>query len=504
MDAQRAIARRMVLGVPPDGGSLAWERDFSAYPPAGVILFSRDFRDLQDLRRRTAHLRELARPRRIFIAMDEEGGHVSQLASSLTVPPNALLLARGAAPGDLEWIGRITGSRLRALGVDWVLAPVADIHSTPNNPVIGARSFGTDPALVASAVGETLHGHRASGIASCLKHFPGHGDTVLDSHVARPVCARSVAELEARELEPFRKNLEAPAIMTAHVSYPALDPEQPATLSAAIVSGLLRDRLGYRGIVITDALEMKGAGGHPPAEMAQRALSAGCDLLLFAFHDESLRRVRLELANDLTEGRMDRTAFDAARPRLAEFDRAHPEPGTHELGAAIETLSPPDWAERLTAIVERGLVVHGVLPPGSAAGVWRLEQAGPRSMSAVDAELAARGIAISVAEETPLRAELAAAGVPLAPDPQASAAARVVVVRSRVPLSANGVEQIRDGCRALPTILVGLQNDGFLDHVPEAAVRISAADATPLTRAAVARRIARLRASTSRPGDTRA
>src|SRR5512147_1232782 len=119
MDAQRGIARRMVIGLPPDGLSSEWERDFAAYPPAGAILFRRDFADLEALRRLTRRLRELARPRRIFLGVDEEGGFVSQLAGHLTVPPNATLLARGAAPGDIEWAARVTGERLRAVGIDW-------------------------------------------------------------------------------------------------------------------------------------------------------------------------------------------------------------------------------------------------------------------------------------------------------------------------------------------------------------------------------------------------
>src|SRR5438093_1330128 len=224
MDAQRGIARRMVIGLPPDGLSPAWERDFAAYPPAGVILFGRDFRDLDDLRRLTSRLRELARPRRIFIATDEEGGFVSQLSPHLVVPPNAARLAR-------------------------------------------------------------------------------------------------------RELAPFRAHLEADSVMTAHVVYPALDPERPATFSRTIVHDLLRTRLGFEGVCITDALEMKGAAaGREPAEVARLALDAGCDLLLFAWYDETVRRARLDLAKSLVDGKLERASFDAARPRLERLDRERPEP----------------------------------------------------------------------------------------------------------------------------------------------------------------------------------
>ena len=174
MDAQRVIARRMVIGIPPDGLSPAWEKDFAQFPPAGVILFAaRDFKDLADARRVTARLRELARPRRLFVSLDEEGGWVSQLAGHLTVPPNAATLARAADAETIRWIAHVTAHRLHALGFDWDFAPVADVHSEPDNPVIGPRAWGTTPAQVAANAGAWLAGFAGSGVASCLKHAPG-------------------------------------------------------------------------------------------------------------------------------------------------------------------------------------------------------------------------------------------------------------------------------------------------------------------------------------------
>ena len=229
MDAQRGIARRMVIGLPMEGLSPAWEKDFSAYPPAGVIVFRRDFDGLEGLRRLTARLRELARPRRIFVAIDEEGGWVSQLAGHLLVPPNALLLARGAEPGEIETTARVTGERLRALGVDWVFAPVADVNTEPRNPVIGPRSFGNDPALVSRCVGEALAGFRAAGIGACLKHFPGHGDTAVDSHLGLPVCDASEEDMDEIHLRPFREHAGADAVMSSHVVHRAFDRANPST-----------------------------------------------------------------------------------------------------------------------------------------------------------------------------------------------------------------------------------------------------------------------------------
>ena len=467
MDAQRGIARRMVIGLPREGVTPAWEKDFSAYPPAGVIVFRRDFADLEALRRLTARLRTLAHPRRILIGIDEEGGFVSQLGGLLTVPPNALLLARGAKPGDIEYVSRVTGERLRALGVDWDYAPVADVYSEPRNPVIGPRSYGTDPDSVTRHLAEALRGLAASGVASCLKHFPGHGDTELDSHFALPKCGADQATLERRELAPFHAHLAAPSIMTAHVVFPALDPERPGTFSPAIVTELLRGKLGYQGVAITDALEMKGATGERgPAEAARLALDAGCDLLLFAFHHEDLRRVRLELARQLVDGALSRAGFDAARPRLIAFDERHPEPSAAELSRPLETLTPPDWEARLERIVERGLIVRGELP-----------SAGPEAWSVEEPEYP---------HGPSLRAELERLGVPI----DAGAPAGVIVTASRKPLAGDELERLRRACRERPTILVGLQNDAYLDDVDGAAVGLSASDSTPLTRRVVARRLA--------------
>lgn len=472
MDAQRAIARRTVIGLPPEGLAPAWERDFAAYPPAGVIVFARDFADLASLRALTRRLRELAGPRRIFVALDEEGGWVSQLAGHLVVPPNAALLARGAEPGDIEWLTAVTGRRLRALGFDWNFAPVADVHSEPDNPVIGPRAWGATPAAAGAALAEVLAGLRSAGVASCLKHFPGHGDTRADSHLALPVCDADAATLEAREIATFRAHLAAAdSVMTAHVVYPALDPERPATFSPAIMTGLLRGPLGFGGVCVTDALEMQGAAaGRTPFDAGALALGAGCDLLLYAHWNEDVRRARLQLADALVDGRIGRAPFDASRARLAAFDAGRPAPGA-ELDAPLESLTPADWESRLSAIVARGLRVEGALPGAAAAGAWSVDEPdfrhGPK-----------------------LATDLAAAGVPVG---GAAPSAQVIAVCSRVPLAAGALESLRARCAERPTVLVGLQNDAFLARVPEAAVRVSAADATPLTRRVVAERLAGLR-----------
>jgi beta-glucosidase-like glycosyl hydrolase len=472
MDAQRVIARRMVIGLPPDGLTPAWEKDFAQFPPAGVILFAaRDFKDLEDARRLIARLRDLARPRRLFVSLDEEGGWVSQLAGHLVVPPNAATLARAADPETIRWIAGVTAHRLRALGFDWDFAPVADVHSEPNNPVIGPRAWGTTPAQVTANVGEWLAGFRDSGVAACLKHAPGHGDTRTDSHLALPVCEADAATLAAREFVPFASHPDADSLMTAHVVYPALDPGVPGTYSRAIVQGVLRERLGFRGVVITDALEMQGAAaGRTPAEAGLAALAAGCDLLLYAHWNEDVRRARYTMADAVVEGKIDRALFDATRPRLATFDAAHAEPTAEMLAMPLEDLTPRDWESRLAAIVTGALKVEGHAPD---AGGWRVVEDGEWKHGPTFA------------------ASLRDAGVP---DGGASPTADVFAIASRVPLTPERIAALRAHAATRPTILVGLQNDRFLDLVPEAALRVSAADCTPLTRRVVAERLAATRA----------
>ena len=475
MDAQRVIARRTVIGIPPDGLNAPWEKDFSQYPPAGVILFARDFKDLADARRLIARLRELAHPRRLFVSLDEEGGWVSQLAGHLVVPPNAATLARVADLATLREIGRVTAVRLRAVGFDWDYAPVADVHSEPDNPVIGPRAWGTTPAQVVANIGAWMEGLRSTGMAACIKHAPGHGDTRTDSHLALPVCEQTLDVLAAREFVPFAAYPDASSLMTAHVVYPALDPGVPGTYSRAIQQDVLRARLGFKGVAITDALEMQGAAaGRTPAEAGLAALDAGCDLLLYAHWNEDVRRARYTLSEHVVSGRVDRTLFEASRPRLEAFDRLHPVPTAEELATPLEALTPAGWEAMLAGLIARALEVRGALPA---------------------AALGPAGGGLQVVEEPewkhgPTFAQsLREAGVP---DGGAAPAADVLVVASRIPLKPERIAELRAHAAARPTVLVGLQNDRFLDALPEAAVRVSAADCTPLTRSVAAERVAGL------------
>lgn len=218
-----------------------------------------------------------------LVATDQEGGLVQRLRAPLTVWPDMLSVAAAGDPSRTEQVGRALGDELGALGVAWNFAPVLDVHTNPSNPVIANRAFGTTPDAVIAHALAFWRGLRGAGLLGCGKHFPGHGDTTTDSHLELPVVAHPLERLRQVELAPFaaaaRAGLEA--IMTAHVVFPAVDRGQPATLSHAVLTGILRGELGYRGVIVSDDLGMKAvADRFSIEELAVRAVAAGCDVLL--------------------------------------------------------------------------------------------------------------------------------------------------------------------------------------------------------------------------------
>ena len=247
----------------------------------GVCLFADNVDSLPQVRELTASLYD-ARASAV-VSMDEEGGDVSRLHQRIgsSFPGNAVL-GRISDPALTRRVGELVGAELRSAGVGLALAPGADVNSNPRNPVIGVRSFGADPAAVALHTAAWTEGLQSTGVSACVKHFPGHGDTWQDSHVALPQVSADAATLHARELAPFRAAIAAGthAIMTSHIVFPALDPGYPATFSHRILTGLLRGELGFEGVIVSDALDMGGASGGtgiPAAAVA--ALAAGADLL---------------------------------------------------------------------------------------------------------------------------------------------------------------------------------------------------------------------------------
>ena len=265
-------------------------RALGAGERGGVVLFRRNVgsgaEGLSGVRALNAAVMG-ACPRELppLVAVDQEGGRVMRLGPpAMQLPPMRRLGDVDPSP-NADLVRRVAEAQARelaALGFTMSFAPVADIHSRDDNPIIGDRAFATTPEGVARLGGAWAEGLARGGVLSCAKHFPGHGDTTVDSHLALPHVGRPRADLERLEVASFRalaKNRAVDAMMTAHVVYSALDPEQPATLSHAICTDLLRGKLGFPGVLFSDDLEMK-ALTMPTGEAAVRAVRAGCDVLL--------------------------------------------------------------------------------------------------------------------------------------------------------------------------------------------------------------------------------
>ncbi|MCW3844774.1 glycoside hydrolase family 3 protein [Micromonospora yasonensis] len=320
--------RRLALGtllaaypgpIPPD-----WAVDLLAEGLAGHTLFGTNIHDPAQVAATTAALRA-GRPD-VIVAVDEEGGDVTRLAHATgsPYPGNAAL----GAVDDVTLTRQVyaaIGAELAAPGITVDLAPTVDVNTADENPVIGTRSFGADPARVAAHSAAAVAGLQSAGVAACAKHFPGHGATVADSHHELPTVDVPPAVLRERDLPPFAAVVDAGvrAIMTAHIRVPALTGEGPATFSRAVLVDLLRGEYGFTGTVITDALEMKGAalaaGGTGPA--AVRALAAGADLLCIGAKVDAtlVEHVVEEIVGGIEDGRLDRARVEEAAGRAAEL-----------------------------------------------------------------------------------------------------------------------------------------------------------------------------------------
>ena len=248
----------------------------------GIILFKRNIESAAAVHRM---LRSLTWPEGLppLVGVDQEGGRVARLGEPLVTLPAMRSVGDGLDPAAIRTLGVALGRQLAALGFTMDFAPVLDIDSNPDNPVIGDRAFGDTAEAVAARALPFAAGLAEGGVLPCGKHFPGHGDTDLDSHLALPRLAHERSRLDAVELAPFRAAIAAgiPALMSAHVRFDTLDPAVPATLSKAVMTDLLRGELGFEGAIISDDLEMKAvadAWGVVPSGV--RAIEAGCDILL--------------------------------------------------------------------------------------------------------------------------------------------------------------------------------------------------------------------------------
>jgi beta-N-acetylhexosaminidase len=253
----------------------------------GVTLFARNITSGTQLARLDADLQTIADPVPLFISVDQEGGLVVRVTDGATIFPGNMAVGATAEPTLARRVAEASASELLAMGVNMDLAPVVDVNTNPSNPVIGVRSFGSDAGLVSDFGVQTIQGLQSSGVSAVGKHFPGHGDTDVDSHRDLPVVSHSLERLQSVEFVPFKAAIQASVdgIMTAHLYLPAIEPQPdvPATLSRTVLTGLLREQLGYQGLILTDALDMDAIKkDRPAADAAVQAFEAGADMLLIA------------------------------------------------------------------------------------------------------------------------------------------------------------------------------------------------------------------------------
>ncbi len=294
----------------------------------GVILFKRNLGQMHEVAALIARFVDKSpRDCPLLVAVDQEGGRVARLGSPvLKLPPMEKL----AAIGDLaltERAGRLLGTQLSALGFNMDFAPVLDVNTNPDNPVIGDRAFGITPeGVVEQALAFARGLESPGGVLACGKHFPGHGDTDLDSHFALPRLSHDRERLDRVELVPFRAARgQVSALMTAHVVFDALAPGVPATLSPAVVTGLLREELGYDGLIISDDLEMKAVAEHYGIEQAAcLAIEAGCDTLLVCSRLDWLARAHTALAEKAASSPIFRRRLEEAAERSLATRRKIP------------------------------------------------------------------------------------------------------------------------------------------------------------------------------------
>jgi beta-N-acetylhexosaminidase len=319
------VGQMLIVGLTAETLTGEEKAVLAEYPIGNFVLFGRNLREpdqIVSLCRELWELRE-APP---FIAVDHEGGRVHRLPGPFTHFPAPSVLGETGKPDLAHAIGRAAGRELSAAGINLNFAPVLDVLSNPNNPVIGDRSLAADPEKAGLLGWEIARGLKDSGVIPCGKHFPGHGDTAKDSHLELPVVRKTREALDGCELPPFIHACrnEIDCLMTAHVLYPALDPDRPATLSQAIVGDLLRDEVAYDGVVFSDDLEMRAiTDGYSAEEASALAVGAGVDVLMFCHHLENATRAFEFLCREAEREERSRVRIEESSVRIARLKRRY-------------------------------------------------------------------------------------------------------------------------------------------------------------------------------------
>ncbi len=323
MTIEEKIGQLIMVGFEGTQANEAIENHIRERHVGGVVLFSRNIQSPQQTAELTNQLQRLARTTAhqipLFIGIDQEGGWVIRLKEGATVLPGNMALGATDSTELAARAGEITAAELAAVGVNLNFAPVVDVNNNPQNPVIGRRSFGESPELVSRLGVAYIRGLQRHGVLATAKHFPGHGDTTIDSHFDLPTVSHDLEHIHALELHPFRAAIEADvaAIMTAHIIYPALDADRPATLSPTILTDLLRKELGFDGLLITDDMEMKAIDDrYRSGEAAVMAIEAGADIVMVLWSPTKQLEALDALLTAVKSGRISQARLNQSVERI--------------------------------------------------------------------------------------------------------------------------------------------------------------------------------------------
>lgn len=351
MTLDEKIGQLVIAGIDGTGINKASQQLIEHYQIGGVIFYANNVvtpdQTIQFVN--SLKITNQNNPLPLFTSIDQEGGRVARLPKQVAKLPTSATIGKTNDPDYAFNIGRILGKQLTQFGFNMNFAPVLDVNSNPNNPVIGDRSFSVDPKIVSTLGIQTMKGIEEEHVIPVVKHFPGHGDTSVDSHLELPKVNKTLQQLEQLELIPFKKAIEADAdvVMVAHILLPQLDTTYPASMSAAIVTDLLREQLGFNGLVITDDMTMKAITDHYGiAQAAVQSVKAGSDVILVA-HDPAKVIAVIEAlkaavaANEISEQRIDESVMRIIelKKKYKLDDEATPKVNIQKINKEIKELT---------------------------------------------------------------------------------------------------------------------------------------------------------------------
>ena len=476
----------------------------------GVILFARNVESPAQVARLTATLQDIAREAGLpplWISIDQEGGMVARLTEGVALMPGNMAVAATGQPSLAYEAALVAGRELRALGSNMNYAPVLDVNNNAANPVIGVRSYGESPERVAAFGAEAIRGYAAAGVAATAKHFPGHGDTSVDSHLDLPLVGHDRARLDAVELAPFRRAIAegVDLIMIAHVRFPAIEPNGlPATLSPDVLTGLLRGELGFDGVITTDCMEMKAIADHyGTVEACVHAVAAGADQVLVSHTLEQQRGALRALEAAVLDGRIPAERIEAAARRSLRLKAARGVLAAAETGAAA-TLDVVGCEAHLAVargISERSVTLvrnRGALPLKGggrtlavtvSAAAQTIADEAVRAASGLGAELASLGLDCrdECVDASPSEARIAE----LAALAREGGWARIVMGVYNAafhPQQLRLVEALQSS--GVPLVVVALRNPYDLAAFPDADGCVAVYENRPLSLASAAKALA--------------